>query len=219
MRLGQMDIGHICAPMLFLVSTGTKLPVLAGVQGLLFTSANGVRAFCEASTLRGFTAWCVGPATLRAAEDAGFLDLQHGDGNGDDLAALVIEKARPEAGRFLHIANSAAAGNIAQTLRKAGFAVDFAPLYAAQEAQSVPVEVLNALKEGTPCFVLVHSAKGAASFGKAASGLDLSPHILVAVSEAAAAPLAPRGFAKTFCAERPNEAALLEALDKAQATL
>jgi len=131
-RLEREGIGHICAPMLTLVASGEKLPSLEGVQGLLLTSANGVRTFCEASTRRDLTAWCVGPATLEAATKAGFARTEHGDGNAADLAALVMEKADKEAGRFVHVANAAAAGKLVNTLRAGGFDVEFAPLYRGQ---------------------------------------------------------------------------------------
>ena len=116
--------------MLALTPTGAALAPLEGVQGLLFTSANGVRAFCEASARRDLTAWCVGPATLKAAQLAGFTTCEHGDGNSEDLADLVIAKARADAGKLIHVANAAAAGQLAQRLGGAGFGVEFAPLYA-----------------------------------------------------------------------------------------
>jgi len=218
-RLEREGIAHICAPMLTLVASGEKLPSLEGVQGLLLTSANGVRAFCEVSERRDLTAWCVGPATLEAATKAGFTRTEHGDGNAADLAALVMEKANKSAGRFLHVANAAAAGKLAETLRAGGFDVEFAPLYRAEPALSMPEAALNALEGARECTVLVHSAKGASAFADLTQGLDFSAHLLVAVSEAAAAPLAGRGFGQVSYAERPNEAALMAALFRAGSTL
>lgn len=213
-RLAADGLACIAAPMLEIVPTGERLPFLETFQGLLFTSANGVRAFCEASPARDLTAWCVGPATFTEAEEAGFTSLEHADGNADDLAALVMQKAAPEEA-LLHVANAAAAGNIAERLRKAGFRVMFAPLYRADAASRLPEAAFKALESSQTCTVLVHSAKGAASFASVMPDLDVSHHLVVAVSQTAAGPLVGRGFGHVCWADRPNEAALTEALLKA----
>jgi len=218
-RLNGVGLPYICAPMLVITPTETKLPSLEEAQGLLFTSANGVRAFCAASDRRDLTAWCVGPATLTAARTAGFAKLEHADGNADDLADLVRLKANQADGKLLHVANKDAAGNLALSLRSTGFRVEFAPLYAAERVRFAPSGVLEALKSGESCTVLVHSAKGAAAFAGVLEEVDLSAHILVAVSEAAAHPLKGHGFGKIRIAERPNEAALMEALLSAYSAL
>lgn len=218
-RLAAAHIPYIEAPMLTLRPTGADLPALGGVQGVLFTSANGVRAFCDVSARRDLTAWCVGPATLTAAQLAGFDACEHGDGNADDLAALIIAKADRQAGRLVHVANAAAAGQLAARLRGAGFGVDFAPLYEAVPAEVLPEAAGAALLQAAPCVILVHSAKGAAAFAGLVDELDLARHIGVAVSDAAAVPLASSGLAHMACAARPNETALLEVLFRTYSTL
>lgn len=218
-RLHAAGLPYICAPMLVLGATGAGLPPLEDAQGLLFTSANGVRAFCAVSARRDLTAWCVGPATLAAARGAGFDRLEHGDGNGMDLAWLVAGKAQPGAGALVHVANEAAAGQLAQTLKQAGFTVVFAPLYGANPVSILSAGVKSALDAQPPCAVLVHSAKAAAAFAALTLQADLSRHILVAVSEAASGPLVEHGFGRTCIAARPNEDALMAALFKAYSTL
>jgi len=218
-RLAEAGLPYICAPMLAIEPTGERLPSLGDVQGLLFTSANGVRAFCAASQARSQTAWCVGPATLAAARDAGFMRLEHADGNADDLARLVIDKAAPHEGALVHVANAAAVGKLAARLSGAGFEVEFAPIYAARPLKTTPVGLSDALESVEPCVLLVHSAKGAAAFAGVIGEVDLSGHCLVVVSEAAAGPLAAHKFGKTYLAKRPNEAALMQALFRAYSTL
>ncbi len=218
-RLDEAGLPFIRAPMLTIVPTGESLPSLKRVQGLLFTSANGVRAFCSVSQRRDLTAWCVGPATLAAAQAAGFANCQHGDGNSDDLGDLVIARARPEDGHLLHVANRAAAGQLAVRLKAARFEVAFAPLYAAEPREKLPIEVEKTLLGKESCVVLVHSAKGAGAFATASAELDMAQHILVAVSQAASAPLCQRGFARVLTADRPNEVALMAVLFSAYSTL
>jgi len=211
-RVREAGLPYICAPMLVISPMETGLPPLVDVQGLLLTSANGVRAFCAVSDRRDLTAWCVGPATLQAAKEAGFERLEHADGNAKDLAELVLAKASKAAGALVHVANVAAAGNLAKQLCEAGFTVEFAPLYAAEPQKTAAEGVIEALKARETCTVLVHSAKGADAFANLLGEEDYARHQIVAVSEAAAKPLTGYGFGKIHIAKRPNETALLEAL-------
>ncbi len=188
---------------------------LAGLQGLLFTSANGVRAFAAMRPERDLTAWCVGPATDAAARDSGFQDRRCAHGDASALADLVGSTADPGAGALLHVANAAAAGRLAESLRNAGFEVRFAPLYTPQPAPAFTAEVETALRTGTLGAVLFHSAKGAAAFAALAVGADLSNTRAVAVSDAALEPVGDLNWRGRHVAGAPNEAALLATLDAA----
>ena len=218
-RIAAAGWPYLQAPMLQITPTGETLPALDRVRGLLFTSANGVRAYSAASDRRDLTAWCVGPATLAAAKLAGFTDLEHADGNSEDLARLVIAKADVNAGALLHVANRAAVGHLATKLRAAGFHVGFAPLYEAIAADTLPEEVVLALQAPQPCVILIHSAKGAAAFARLADTFDLSEHFAVCVSQAAAEPLLCLGFQKISWAVRPNEESVLATVFSAYSTL
>ena len=77
-------------------------PLLDGAAGLLFTSANGVRAFAAASPRRDLPALAVGDATAAAARAAGFADVASAGGNVADLALLVRRRLEPEAGALVH---------------------------------------------------------------------------------------------------------------------
>src|SRR5665213_3569086 len=64
--------------------------LLPGIQALLFTSANGLRAFALASSRRDIAVLAVGDATAQAARDAGFVDIESAEGDVADLADLVV---------------------------------------------------------------------------------------------------------------------------------
>lgn len=218
-RLADAGLSALASPMLELGRTCEELPDMAEVTGLLFTSANGVRFFCEASARRDITAWCVGPATHAAAQQAGFISCHNAQGDGTALASLVIAQAAPEAGRLLHIANAAASGNVVVELRNKGFEVEFAPLYEARPRPQLPDAVYDALMARESCLVIVHSAKGAAAFAAASTGISMAGHHLVAVSEKAAGPLRNAGFDQIHLADAPNEEAILAAVFRAYSTL
>ena len=218
-----LGLTPIRAPMLHLEPCDVPMPPLADYGALLLTSANSVRFFSDRTlgTVRdlNLTAYCVGPATLDAARKAGLSDCQHADGNALDLAALVTAHRAPSQGKLLHIANAAAAGDLAETLRKSGFHVDFLPLYAARPETTPHPEVTACLAAAAPAIVLIHSAKAAEAFAALYTFPPENRHGLVAVSEKAARPLAHAGFQTTAIAARPNETALMACLSSAQTTL
>ena len=183
---------------------------LEASAGILFTSANSVRFFEEVSDRRDLIAWCVGPSTSAAAEEAGFSEIRNADGNSLDLAALVEKHGDRAQGHLVHIANTAA-GDILQTeLASAGFDVRFVGLYSPVESKSLANEVHDWLRGENSICVLIHSAKGAASFAKLLAPFQGIQITFICVSDKAAEPVSHLGSIEV--AERPNEDALLQKL-------
>ena len=79
---------------------------LEGVQALLATSANGVRAFARRTSRRDYCVLAIGSQTAAAARDAGFSDVRNADGNSQSLAAAVRGWAPPGDGVLLHAAGA-----------------------------------------------------------------------------------------------------------------
>lgn len=218
-RLGEAGYSAICSPMLELKALEGAVPDLSGIHNLVFTSANGVRFFLEAmggmtGELAGLTAWCVGPATRLAAHEAGFERFVNADGNADDLARHILASPDRKEG-YLHIANSAAAGNLVSRLVASGRDARFLALY-----ETIPVTRLTeaaaaAIETPDPCIILLHSAKGAEAFRAASEALCLDTSLFVAISEAAGAPLKAFDGLLIHYADRPNEESLMNALARA----
>lgn len=218
-RVREQGLSPILSPMLTLCPLNAVAPDLGGIYNLVFTSANGVRYFVDAvggitEQVADVSAWCVGPATTAAAEDAGFQKIIAGDGNADDLARLILS-SEDQGDGFLHVANDAAAGNLVATLKAAGRNARFLPLYETVPAQAFSEEASDALRSGEETIVLIHSAKAATAFVDLAMGLASEAWTMIAISEAAAAPLKPLGASRIIAADRPNEDALVAALCEA----
>lgn len=211
--------GHmpVVAPLMHMELRGSP-PDLAGVQGLLFTSANGVRALvAHLGRLPGLTALCVGEATGAAARAAGARRVIVSGGDARALAATVRGACDPDAGALLHVAGTHRAGDLARELAGAGFDVRRAVLYEAVAAEELPEPARRALApgpdQGGAQGVLLYSPRTArlfvqlaeaAGLGAAAARLDaycLSP----AVAQALGRP----GDAHVHVAPRPESAALL----------
>ena len=209
-RVRSLGFKAIVSPALSLEAIAPAPPIDAErYDGLIFTSANGVRFFAAANEHRT-AAWCVGPATQQAAEQAGFKTIHNANGDSGDLHDLILNTC-DETHRLLHVANEAAAGNLVSRLCAAGREVSFTALYRTQPASALTQEAMAALETGA--LVLIHSAKGARGFLEAKRGAALNAVRFVAVSKAASEPLICQGARQIICASRPNEAALMTALE------
>ncbi|MEM9740583.1 MAG: uroporphyrinogen-III synthase [Pseudomonadota bacterium] len=202
----------IVSPALEIVPLETPLSPLQAVTGLVFTSANGVRAFCSRSDRRDIVAWCVGPATAAYAQAEAFLDVRNAGGDADDLAAFIKGSTEPESERLIHVANDAAAGNLVRSLRKVGYHAEFAALYTTRPSAALSSPALEALTNGRISTVLVHSAKGAQGFANLIAGVSTATIALVAISYRASKPLLALDWRGIHIAEAPNEDALIKAL-------
>jgi len=220
LRLEQLGYTVLRAPALALhEQLNTPLPTASAISGLVFTSANGVRAYATQRDDRESTTWCVGPATAEAARQAGFGTIHESVGNASDLAHFIAANSAPEDEPLLHVANAAAAGNLKRELEALGFSVAFAPLYAMHPSSVLPNAVLDLIDKNTPAIVLIHSAKGAEAFANMLGRQNMQVAALVAISESASAPLAKLALDRTYVAAVPNEDGLLRALKRAVATL
>ncbi|MEQ9436315.1 uroporphyrinogen-III synthase [Hyphomonas sp.] len=214
-RLLAAGYKAILSPVLTLEGLPDAEPDMAGIRHLIFTSANGVRFFPERGGMGEAVVWCVGEATAAAARQAGGRDVREGSGNGADLAAMILAAPETREGGLLHVANVAAAGDLVATLKGAGLDARFSALYRTVPARALAPEALDALATAPRSVVLIHSAKGAAAFREASVGMNLSPVVFVAISDAASQPLDGCGARAIIKAASPSETALMDALDTA----
>src|SRR5579875_3322437 len=193
--LERRGIAAVIAPMLEIVFRPAGPLELDGVQALLCTSANGVRALAQASAERGLPLFAVGDATAAAAR----LD--------------------PQAGRLLHVAGGAVAGDLAGALAARGFAVARAVLYDARPATALSEEARRALSGGEIDLALFFSPRSAATFVELASAAGLAHACAgitaIAISAAVDRALAALGWRARHIADKPDRRALLEAVDRA----
>ncbi len=188
-----------------------------GVQGLLFTSSNGVRAFASLSDVRDLPAFAVGDATARACKDAGFSQVHSAAGDVDALANYVIEYCKPLNGRLVQIAGTVSAGDLAGALRAAGFIIDRIPIYEAHAAAALSAETRTAMKNGRIDAVLFFSPRTAATFVSLAQGAGLEDACrninAFCLSPAVAKRAAALPWKRVTIAAEPTQTALLASLD------
>lgn len=215
-RLAGMGVDSLIEPLLeirYLPAAGLDLD---GVQALLVTSANGARALARATDRRDLPVYAVGDGSARAAGAAGFARVESAAGDVEALAALVVARLDPGAGRVVHVAGSAVAGDLAGRLAAAGFAAERAVLYEARQARALSAACVAALRAGGLDAVALFSPRTAAGFvrlareagvAEACAGLEA-----LCLSEAVAERAATLAWRRVRVARRPDLDSFLDLL-------
>lgn len=187
----------LIAPLSEVVGLPFDPAVFAGARGLVLSSANAVPFLPPAGPL---PAWCVGPATARAARAAGYAARDI----GGDAAALVarLEAERPE-GPLVHAHGRHLARQIAGAVP--GVEIRGVAVYEAR-ALPLPAAVAAALRDGRPVVAPVFSPRAAAALGRHEG---LGALRAVAISRACAEALPPEIAAAALIAEAPEGGAML----------
>ncbi|MFN8760115.1 MAG: uroporphyrinogen-III synthase [Tagaea sp.] len=218
--LERRGYAAIAAPLLEIVLDESARVDLGGVRAVLFTSANGVRAWARVGAPHESEAFCVGDATAQAAREAGFQIVHSAGGDVAALADLVRAKLSPAEGALLHAAGSAVAGDLAGDLGKDGYEVRRVQLYRQDVATSLPFAAVQALRDGTIDAVTFFSPRTAETFVRLVKRADLLDALratrAVGLSQAALDVAAEEGarWKSAVAAAEPTEAALLDALDE-----
>lgn len=192
--------------------------ILDGAQGLLVTSANGLRAFAQASSRRDIAVYAVGRASAAAAHEAGFSDVDSADGDVVTLANRAVEKLHAGDGALVHVAGSRLAGDLAGLLEKDGFDVRRAVLYEAIKVGELSPSVQADLADGKIDGVLLFSPRTAESFVGLVEQAGLSGHCgdvtAYCLSEAVAEKARAIGWARLAVAAHPDQRSLIETIEE-----
>lgn len=174
---GGAEIETIISPVMDIRCSGAA-PDLQAYSGVIFTSENGVR--CAAAPAdRRVPAYCVGPRTAQAAQDAGFAAHEFGP-DAEALVAAILQAGTP--GPLLHLRGKHARGAVAKRLESAGLQCAERVLYD-QVARDPSLAALTALAGERPLVVPLFSPRSARLFGQVAAD-GRAPLCLVTMSAA-----------------------------------
>src|SRR5262245_38345979 len=186
---------------------------LDGVQAVLTTSANGVRALARRTSRRDVPLYAVGPQTAEAARSAGFKTVQSAEGDSGVLVEFVGSRLDPGKGVLLHAAGAETAGRLRQALQAKGFAVETTVLYDAVPVTSLPENARITLQEGTLDGVMLFSPRTAKTFATLTTEASLAQACsrieAYCISAATAAALTPLTFARVAVAGGHNQDSIL----------
>jgi uroporphyrinogen-III synthase len=197
-RLRAMGHAPVVAPLLETRFHDGPEISLDGVQAILATSANGVRALMRRTARRDVPLFAVGPQTAEAAAE--FATVRNADGDAKALADAARRWADPGAGALLHVKGTEGGSG----LDLKDFDLRSVVLY-----DVVPTEAPLCL-DGIDA-ALFFSPRSARIFAERAG--DASSMIAVCISAATAKALAPCVFREVRIAAKPNQESLLACLE------
>lgn len=175
---------------------------LSRYEGVIFTSANGVRAASELSQNRALPAYCVGEVTAQTARDLNWSAEVSGATANELVATLIQSQIR---GPLLHLCGQHTRGRVAERLSDAGCPTSRHAVYD-QKLLRIEDNILAVLQSSDAVIAPVFSPRTARQF------VSQCPNIaqlhLVAMSSAVAEPLSGMMYSTLTVAERPDAASM-----------
>jgi uroporphyrinogen-III synthase len=215
--LAERGIGALLEPLIEIRFLPAPAPDLVGVQAILATSANGVRALARLSEVRAVPLVAVGDATAEAARALGFTDVASAGGALWELVEFACRRLQPQSGRLVHAAGSVLAGDLKGELEARGFAVERVKLYEARLAPALSARAVEALASDAIDLAIFFSPRTASTFANLTARAAVASHCAViralSLSPATDAALAVLAWRDRLVAARPTLLALLDALD------
>ena len=194
---------------------------LTGIQAVLATSANGIRALARRTSDRNVPVFAVGPQTAAVAQEAGFSEIRDANGDARNLADAVVQWADPNKGPLLHVAGRERAGRLAEALSAAGFSVQSSMLYEALESEGLSLQARDALESRSIDAVMLFSPRSARLFTEQIQKIGLEENCrgitALCISEAAAEPLKALALKGARIAHHPDQYGMLALLDETAA--
>ena len=214
--LAERGIASLIDPLLEIRPLPSVELSLEGVQALVFTSANGVRAFAERESRRTLPVFAVGARTAEVARAAGFAEVESADGALANLARLVRARLDPRGGALLHGAGAVVKGELAELLSADGFTIRRVVLYEAVPATALQQATRAALAAGELDAVLFFSPRTAATFVSLVTAAGLAGACArlraISLSPAVAEEAGALAWRQSLTAVRPEQSALLACL-------
>jgi uroporphyrinogen-III synthase len=195
---------------------------LEGVQALIATSRNGLRALKSHPALaeaRRLPLFSVGEATAKEARALGFEVVVTGAGTAQELVVHIVSALDPAAGLLLHLAGDALAGDLKGALEEHGFRVLQPRVYQMLPATALSEDTVEQLAMGeidgvillSPRTAQVYAAlmrkQGLASVARGLMHFCLSP--------AVARRIEPLGTVRVQIADTPRLQEVLALIDAA----
>ncbi len=194
----------VCHAPLLEIVPGHETPDLVGMDGVIFTSAQGAAL---APLGGGRRAFCVGDRTAQEAKRRGWSVSMVGR-TADDLVMMMSEDL-PK-GPLVHLAGAHRRGEVAARLSAAGVPTDVITLYD-QESRTLNAQAQDLLAGEMPVILPLFSPRTAAQFR---SQVDLTHRVhAICISTAVAEAVQGRTFASLHTVAEPTSKEMQQAVE------
>ena len=180
-------------------------------KGFIFSSTNGVAAASVLTADRDVPCYCVGPATTRAATEAGWPAEQRGE-DAESLISSLLQRRPPAP--LLHLRGANARGAIAQRLSDNGLRTREKVIYD-QRRRPLTTQAEAALNGTRPVIAPLFSPRTAQLLVEAGPGQ--APLHVVAMSRAVAEVVERLSPRTLTVSGQPNAQAMAEAIENVAA--
>lgn len=195
-------VDPVMAP-LVAIEPVVQVPDLEDARGVIFSSATAVALVGQQPVGHQIPAFCVGPKTTNAAQNAGWRAEMAGH-TADELVAHLVRQ--PDIGPLLHLRGRHSRGNIAERLTQAGIRTRAQVIYEQRELPLSP-DAQHALSEQMPIICPLFSPLAARHFANLVVG---RPGLyLIALSEEVAKPLRNMEYTLIATASAPTGDAMI----------
>lgn len=203
----------VAAPLLHIAPVAALAwPPVPRPAAILATSRNAIVA---RAPVPGVALFAVGDRTASDARARGWADVRSAAGDAGRLAALCQTELDPRAGPLRLLAGAGQGAALAAALRAGGFGVEIETAYLQQECAAFPAEAAAALAAGTLRAALFLSGSASRAFVRllpATLRASLAGVEALAISDAAASPLASLPWRRVRVALRPTSEDVLALL-------
>lgn len=214
-RLEGLGFDAVLAPLLTISFLNVEIPETP-IQGIIFTSVQGVEAVKDKESLKFFPAFGVGSKTAGAAGAVGFEMVFNAEGDVESLFDLIIKTCNPGKGLLLHLAGDKTVGNLVTRLQEKGFEARYQAAYKAIAADGLPANVVEKINKRQIDGVLFFSTRTVGIFQNLVANKDLSSYLekidAFCLSENIAKEAREMPWHQVFAASEPTEQSLIELL-------
>ncbi len=133
-------------------------------QAVIFTSANGIRAFVQNKGDLNLPVYAVGESTKQQALEYGFKKVISANGDINDLSDVIKENLNPNNGTLYHSAGSIIAKDLGALLDSFGYNVRRVALYDALPCEHISEYLQKSIKNNEIKGVLLMSPRTADIF-------------------------------------------------------
>lgn len=214
-RLTDLGYDVFIEPMMDVQWLDASLPDFSDYDGLVVTSANGVRAVQMLTQDRSLPVFAVGSSSAELARKAGFEEVHDAAGDIDDLAALIEQVGPGRGGRLLHPGGAVTAGDLAKMLSREGVSVRKLTLYQTVAREALSADAVSFLKGEGLTFVVLFSPRTARIFRNLTEPVlrDTPLNMMfICLSENVADVVRHAKLGEMAVAESPNTESLLKIL-------